>query len=203
MKKIITITGPTGSGKTEFLKTLCKTGDFKTLVSHTTRQKRASETDGVDYFFSNERWFKEELEAGNFVQYVDFRGILYGTHINTLREAFESGKTPAIVVEPTGVFQFQRVCEKMLEDCEVLPIFISATPEVLIARYLARFNKEDYSDPEKRTYNARRISGILSEAKSWALSAPYQIFFNNDEDDLEKLEVFSNQINSLFTGEKQ
>lgn len=47
------ITGPSGSGKTVFIKALISKypKDFEHSISHTTRQIRPNEKNGVDYHF--------------------------------------------------------------------------------------------------------------------------------------------------------
>ncbi len=58
---IIAVSAPSGTGKTTIVRNLLN--EFSELifsVSATTRKKRETETDGIDYFFINEDEFLEK-----------------------------------------------------------------------------------------------------------------------------------------------
>ena len=57
MKQIVTLTGPSLSGKTTLMRRLQSLGGFKEIISHTTRPIRAKEANGVDYHFVTEQEF--------------------------------------------------------------------------------------------------------------------------------------------------
>ena len=48
-------------------------------ISHTTRQRRASEVDGEDYFFIDQKEFLEMVDEGVFLEYAEVYGNYYGT----------------------------------------------------------------------------------------------------------------------------
>lgn len=52
---------------------------FGFSVSHTTRQPREGEMDGVHYNFSTVEQMKEEIDAGKFIEYANVHGNYYGT----------------------------------------------------------------------------------------------------------------------------
>jgi len=48
-------------------------------ISHTTRQRRAGEVDGVDYYFVNQVEFLSMVDDGVFLEYAEVYGNYYGT----------------------------------------------------------------------------------------------------------------------------
>ena len=49
--KMIILSSPSGAGKTTLVKKISKEKKYKISISHTTREPRQDEIDGVDYFF--------------------------------------------------------------------------------------------------------------------------------------------------------
>ena len=56
--KMIILSSPSGAGKTTLVKKISKEKKFKISVSHTTREPRPNEINGVDYFFISKMIFK-------------------------------------------------------------------------------------------------------------------------------------------------
>lgn len=80
--KIIAICGEAGSGKDTILQKLLKIRpDFKEIVSCTTRPPREGELHGVNYYFLNEKEFKEKIFSGKMLEYTSFNGWYYGTSL--------------------------------------------------------------------------------------------------------------------------
>ena len=76
-KKII-IVGQGGSGK-DYLKSKFVSKGFSPAISHTSREPREGEVEGVDYFFRTKRQFEELLDAADLHEYDIFNGQYYGT----------------------------------------------------------------------------------------------------------------------------
>ena len=77
---LFVITGPSGSGKSTLIKRVRRTmRDLAFSVSHTTRPRRPSETDGVDYHFVSERVFERMVREKRFLEHARVHGHLYGT----------------------------------------------------------------------------------------------------------------------------
>lgn len=62
-KTVLFCTGLSGSGKSYFIKNILPKDTFYNLKSATTRQMRVGETDGVEYYFRDEKYFDEEKFA--------------------------------------------------------------------------------------------------------------------------------------------
>ena len=57
--KMIILSSPSGAGKTTLVKKISKEKNFKVSISHTTREPRANETNGVDYYFTSSDNFEK------------------------------------------------------------------------------------------------------------------------------------------------
>ena len=69
---MVILSSPSGVGKTTICKEILKKiKELKLSISYTTRPKRKSEVDGLDYFFISEKKFKE-LQAKDFFIENDF-----------------------------------------------------------------------------------------------------------------------------------
>ena len=136
-KTIITITGPSCSGKTTLARLLMDTRSFTEVISTTTRIMRTGEEDGVTYHFVTPERF-EEIEM---LERIDFNGNTYGGSVAEFEEKFASGLIPAIVVEPNGMEQINlNATEK---GWRVMNIFVGCPPLLQAERFLLRL-VEDY-----------------------------------------------------------
>lgn len=158
--KIVTITGPSLTGKTHLVAKLIETGHFTELVSHTTRPNRPGEVDGKAYYFVSEEGFYETEMA----EAVTFGGYRYGLSVDEVERGFASGKIPVVVVEPQGKEQIALIAEKRGWDHH--SVFITAPLEVRMKRFLERFRTEAHSDKVADNY-ATRLSTIFYQEESW------------------------------------
>ena len=96
MAQLFVISAPSGTGKTSLIyKILDEQLAFKTKlgISCTTREKRENEEEGVSYFFLSEEEFNINIEEGNFLEFAEVFGNLYGTPkdwvVSTISEGFD------------------------------------------------------------------------------------------------------------------
>jgi len=74
------ISSPSGAGKTTLTTRLRDAiVDLRFSVSHTTRSPRANELDGREYHFVSRTQFIELIAAGEFLEWAEVHGNLYGT----------------------------------------------------------------------------------------------------------------------------
>ena len=140
MKKLILLVGPTCSGKTTLEKKLNKLG-VPSVISYTTRAQRTGEVDGVDYYFVSQDQAKAFDEAGLTIQKVEFSGYAYGSTVGALNEAFRNSELAVMVVEPTGVTQFQEVA-KRLGWFEVVSVYVHGRWPILCGRLIKRYSED-------------------------------------------------------------
>jgi guanylate kinase len=76
----ICISGPSGVGKGTIIEALLAKYPEKLhfAISHTTRQPRGKEQNGVEYNFIAKDEFKDRIEMGEFIEYAEVHGNYYG-----------------------------------------------------------------------------------------------------------------------------
>jgi len=100
------ISAPSGSGKTTLLQHLLRTfKDLNFSVSHTTRRPRQGERDGVDYFFTDRPAFLTMIENGEFLEWAEFNGQLYGTTRKFVQDHLEHGEDVILDIDVQGARQ--------------------------------------------------------------------------------------------------
>jgi guanylate kinase len=77
---VFVITGPSGCGKSTLIRRVRRAlGGIEFSVSHTTRERRPSEKDGVDYHFVSEKVFERMVREKRFIEHARVHGHNYGT----------------------------------------------------------------------------------------------------------------------------
>ena len=79
-KILVILSSPSGVGKTTLTKKIQqKYNNFKISVSHTTRQPRSNEVNGVDYYFVSVEEFQKLIAKNSFYEYAKIYENYYGT----------------------------------------------------------------------------------------------------------------------------
>jgi guanylate kinase len=100
------VSAPSGSGKTTLLQHLLRNfKDLKFSVSHTTRLPRQGERDGIDYFFVDRTSFLARVDRGEFLEWAEFNGQLYGTTRAFVEEQLDAGKDVILDIDVQGAQQ--------------------------------------------------------------------------------------------------
>jgi guanylate kinase len=82
------VSSPSGAGKTTLTNRLMQRVPGLTFsVSHTTRKPRQNEVDGREYHFVTRDQFVASIEQGNFLEWAEVHGNLYGTSRTELERA--------------------------------------------------------------------------------------------------------------------
>ncbi len=103
-KKIIVITGASGTGKTTISKYLQDTYHIPSVITHTTRLPRAGEKSGIDYYFET----KESFLKNHYLEKVEYSGNWYGSSEEGLKKTWEKYDTASIVVDTQGAISYKR-----------------------------------------------------------------------------------------------
>lgn len=99
--RAIVISGPSGAGKSTILKRLFDEypDRFGFSVSHTTRNPRGEEKDGVEYHFVTKDQFNDLVEKKGFVEHATFGSNSYGTSIAAIEDIEKKGRTCILDIE--------------------------------------------------------------------------------------------------------
>jgi ribose 1,5-bisphosphokinase PhnN len=169
--KIITITGPTCSGKSTVEATLARMGAGR-LKSLTTRPIRTGEVAGKDYDFITTDEFAELKSSGNLVESVFFNGNFYAVSAREMIDKLETHKNVAVVVEPDGAAQVARWGRE--NNIEVRSVWVNCSPHVRASRWMARFMGDLASNDAPRTTMttyAGRLGAMMSDEQAWIEAA--------------------------------
>jgi len=81
--------------------------DWKRPVTSTTRPIRSGEQDGVDYNFLGRGEFENKIKRGDFLEWVEYTGNLYGTPRQTIEELLEAGANMVLRVDIQGALHIK------------------------------------------------------------------------------------------------
>jgi len=157
---LITVTGPSLSGKTEFTKILEDLGNFHVITSVTTRPKRQHEIDGIDYHFVTEKKFK----SMPMIQTTYFNGFNYGVSEEEVDK--KSSKPILWVIAPQSIKQVEDFAKK--RNWIFTKVFVSNPQEVLIERFLERLKNDTLADIKNYT---KRLNNIITNEINWTHEA--------------------------------
>jgi guanylate kinase len=97
------ISAPSGTGKTTLAEQLAlQIPRLKLSRSYTSRPARPGETDGVDYNFVSRQRFEAMAAAGEFLEWADVFGNLYGTRGADTEALLEVGTDVVLVIDVQG-----------------------------------------------------------------------------------------------------
>jgi len=109
--KLIVISGPSGVGKSTITRAVIgRLRDVYLSVSMTTRPQAPGEQDGRDYWFVSRDEFRRRIEAGQFLEYAEVFGNLYGTPRDKTEAALEAGRTVILEIDVQGGRQVKAIC---------------------------------------------------------------------------------------------
>ena len=123
---LLVVTGPSGSGKDTVIAKLLETHTTaKRVITTTTRAKREGESEGHPYHFISKSDFEQKIAAGDFFEWVEFRGALYGTESEALLPLLEKGTDLIWKIEAKGI---KNIKEKITQSIpRSVFIFITAS----------------------------------------------------------------------------
>ena len=156
MNNFIIISAPSGSGKTTICKYLQKLdSSINFSVSCTTRQKRANEVEGKDYFFITNEEFEKKINDAKFIEWEQIHGnFYYGTLKSTLEEAINEDKRILLELDVKGAMSV-----KKLYPNKSLSIFIEP-PSVEVLKL--RLEKRGTDNDERIIKRLERLESELS-----------------------------------------
>ena len=147
----IVLAAPSGTGKTTIAHRLVEgTGEFVFSVSATTRAPRKGERNGMDYEFMGRTEFEAMAEGGEFAEWAEVHGNLYGTPLRTLEEATACGEFVVLDIDVQGARQIHTGFPHAL-----LVFVIPPSAEVLLSRLTKRGTEAD-EEVVRRLRHARK-----------------------------------------------
>ncbi|XP_033471645.2 MAGUK p55 subfamily member 4 isoform X1 [Epinephelus lanceolatus] len=103
--RLIALLGPPGVGVNELRRRLIEMNPniFQGPVPHTTRAPKGYEESGREYHFTSREIFDNMMYNNRFLEYGEYKGNLYGTSVESVREVLSSGKICVVDIEPNAI----------------------------------------------------------------------------------------------------
>jgi guanylate kinase len=126
---IFVISAPSGAGKTTLCRKLIEKDDrLRPSVSFTTRSPREGEIDDRDYTFITEKVFRNMIGRGEFVEWAEVHGNLYGTSKKRLQTLIRSGLDVILDIDVQGARQIRNAFQDSV-SVFILPPSLKALRE--------------------------------------------------------------------------
>jgi len=155
---LFVISSVSGGGKTTVINHLMNLiPDVQLAVSHTTRQARAGESDGKDYFFTSRERFRAMIEEDRFLEWAEVYGKFYGTSADAVVSVSQSGCDAILDIDVQGAMQVRE------KRPDAVLIFIVPPSEEEQERRLRGRGTESEEDVERRLEAARQELAFTDE----------------------------------------
>ena len=186
MKKkgmIIIVSAPSGAGKTSICNSLIKSDkNIVYSISTTTRQPRKGEKNGREYFFVDNKKFKDMVKKNLFVEYAKVHNYFYGTSKKMLEETLNKGKDILLDIDVQGAIKIK----KQYKDA--IMIFITTPTLKILKERLIKRNKDLLDVINTRVKNAKKELTYLPR---------YDYLVLND-----KLDISIENVKSIIKAER-
>ena len=157
---LIVLSAPSGTGKTTLVTRLVeRVPQLVRSRSYTSRTPRPGEVEGVDYHFVAPARFRDMIDAGEFLEWADVFGRLYGTSAAATECYLASGLDVVLVIDVQGARQVRRQVRDAV-GIFVLPPSFGTLDERLRSR---GEDQGDALDLERRLDTARREIEMIDE----------------------------------------
>ena len=109
---LFVVAAPSGAGKSSLVKALLELDSHLAVsVSHTTRAPRGQEQHGREYWFVDETEFRAMAERGEFFEWAQVHGRLYGTSRVAIQDRLQRGEDVVLEIDWQGALQIKRLFE--------------------------------------------------------------------------------------------
>ena len=104
--KLFVIAAPSGAGKTTLVKALvARNPELRFSISYTTRQKRRTEVDGVDYLFVDVEAFEQLKQQGELLEFAEVFDNFYATSRSQVEKHLADGQNVILEIDWQGARQ--------------------------------------------------------------------------------------------------
>ncbi|MBC8204571.1 guanylate kinase [bacterium] len=143
--RMFVFASPSGGGKSTIIRRILQARpQLKFSISACTRPRKPGEVDGVDYLFLSRSQFDEMIEKGEFIEFEEVHGELYGTPKSQITQAEAEGWSVIFDLDVKGALKL-----KSLYPSAVL-IFIDVPSIEVLRRRLLNRGRENEAEIEKR-----------------------------------------------------
>jgi guanylate kinase len=152
------VSAPSGAGKTTLVERLVEdVPRLKMSRSYTSRAARSGEHDGVDYNFVSRRRFEAMAEAGEFLEWADVFGNLYGTSAVDTERYLAAGEDVVLVIDVQGARQVRE------KGVEAITVFVMPPSHDVLEQRLRGRSKDTEDAIQRRLQVARQEVAAFPE----------------------------------------
>jgi guanylate kinase len=179
------VSAPSGTGKTTAVDRLVEICPGLTKSrSYTSRERRPGEVDGVDYNFIGRSSFESMIARGEFLEWADVFGNLYGTARRDTEASLAGGGDLVLVIDVQGARQIRQ------SVAGTIAVFVLPPSLEVLERRLRSRSRDGEAEILRRLATARAEIAAVDE---------YDFVVVNDDDDLERC-VF--EMAAIVTAER-
>jgi guanylate kinase len=147
---LFVVAAPSGAGKSSLVKALLELDSHLAVsVSHTTRAPRGQEQHGREYWFVDETEFRAMVARGEFFEWAQVHGKLYGTSRLAIQDRLARGEDVVLEIDWQGALQIKRLFE------HTVLIFVLPPSWDELRQRLLRRGEDKPETIEQRMANAR------------------------------------------------
>ena len=147
---LFVVAAPSGAGKSSLVKALLELDSHLIVsVSHTTRAPRGQEQHGREYLFVDMATFREMADSGDFFEWAEVHGNLYGTSRAAIHERVSVGQDVVLEIDWQGALQIKKIFPN------AILIFILPPSWEELAQRLTRRGEDAADVIAQRLVNAR------------------------------------------------
>jgi len=107
---LFVVAAPSGAGKSSLVKALLELDSHLMVsVSHTTRTPRGQEQDGREYHFIGIDEFRAKIGHGDFFEWAEVHGNLYGTSRAAIEDCIAHGQDVVLEIDWQGALQIKKL----------------------------------------------------------------------------------------------
>jgi guanylate kinase len=107
---LFVVAAPSGTGKSSLVKALLELDSHLAVsISHTTRAPRGQEQHGREYWFVDENAFQTMIAGGEFFEWAQVHGHLYGTSRKAIEERLMRGEDVVLEIDWQGALQIKQL----------------------------------------------------------------------------------------------
>ena len=116
------ISAPSGTGKTTILRPIiAEIPKISFSVSHTTREARSNERNGVDYFFTSEDDFRKIRDNNGFLEWAKVHNNFYGTSQKEVMDKLAEGVDIILDIDVQGARQIRQRSDLIATSIFIVP----------------------------------------------------------------------------------
>jgi guanylate kinase len=151
--ELFIVASPSGGGKTTLIRRVmqelaARGREAHFSVSHTTRSPRPGERHGVDYYFIDRAAFQRMVADGQFLEFAEVHGNLYGTSRAEVEGRLERGCDVFLDIDVQGARQVRATVS------DAVKVFIFPPSYAELRRRLVERRQDDEAAIELRMKNA-------------------------------------------------